>query len=626
MKPFLVVLTSIMLLGALVSTGMAATNATSSRVYWGTPSSDNQGGPDAYGYTWIDSNEPGGPTVNWIDISTTGTEVEGLGDDNVVGPFPIGFNFHYYWYDVTQYYVGSNGYIYFSTSGQLAQPMPHIPVATNPNDLLCALASDLLFEGTGGSGHCYTWSNNSDSLVVAFYTVPTWAQGIPHGTGSFTFEIILTTADSNITFQYGTQQGVVSNNSCVVGIENATGTIGLEVMYTPNQPPSNYAILFDYPDVVTYQVHDMAAAAAMNENSTGMFVVTNSNVDIWCKIRNAGNQNESSCPVTGTVLNLSNQTVWSDTTTLGAMVAGEVQEITFPNPWTATPAGTYKVSIRVSLTGDMNPVNDRQDCELDAVSLPGELAYDDGVSDYTWGWAGGGGGMGARFAPPTYPAQITSLRFYFTGTPFIPHDVVIVDDDGGNGNPGTNLFEEHISPSTAYDWIIQEISPPIIIESGDFYLGLIETDTTASNSWAMDTTNTDPRSRQTWEYTGVWAPSREQMNYEYMIRCTVDAYEGVCPADLPVRTYTLLENYPNPFNPSTIIRYSLPKPGIVTLKIFDVTGRLVSTLINQEMPEGIHRIGWNGRDMNGKEVATGMYFYTIQTPNSTKSAKMVLIK
>ncbi|MFM7031235.1 MAG: hypothetical protein ACKOX4_01810, partial [Bacteroidota bacterium] len=57
-----------------------------------------QGGPDAYGYTWKDSNEPGGPTFNWINITTTGTQVTGLGDDNFVGPFGFIDGFQYYWY------------------------------------------------------------------------------------------------------------------------------------------------------------------------------------------------------------------------------------------------------------------------------------------------------------------------------------------------------------------------------------------------------------------------------------------------------------------------------------------------------------------------------------------------
>jgi hypothetical protein len=513
--------------------------------------------------------------------------------------------------------------------------MPLDPV---PNDLLCPFAADLLFEITGGTGHCYTWSNNDDSLIVAFHTVPSWAEGIPHGSGSFTFEIILTAADSNITFQYGTQEGLVSNNSFVVGIENSTGLIGLEVIWSSStlpatQPSSNYAILFDYPDNVTYQVHDMATAAVMNESSTGMFVVRDSLLSIWCKIRNTGNQDETSCAVTAEVRDVSNTVQWSANQNLGAMVAGAIEEITFPVPWVTAPQGVYRVNVRANLTGDMNPVNDRGDCELDVVELPGELAYDDYSYEWPWGWAGGGGGMGARFAPPVYPAQITSFRFYYSGTvePAVRHDAVVVDDDGGNGNPGTNLFTAHIIPTTQFDWIVQDITPPIIIESGDFYLGLIETDMTASNSWGMDTTSgvsvvIDPASRQTWEYTGVWAPSRMQAHYEYMIRCTVDAYSGVSPADLPVTTYSLLENYPNPFNPSTTIQYSLGRPGIVTLKIFDVTGRLVNTLLNQNMAQGIHRIGWNGKDTNGKEVATGVYFYTIQTPGSYKTAKMVLIK
>ncbi|HRH38500.1 MAG TPA: hypothetical protein PK760_09150, partial [Flavobacteriales bacterium] len=57
-----------------------------------------QGGPDAYGYIWKDSNEPGGPVFNWIDITTTGTLIQGLADDNVVGPFVMQTDMQYYWY------------------------------------------------------------------------------------------------------------------------------------------------------------------------------------------------------------------------------------------------------------------------------------------------------------------------------------------------------------------------------------------------------------------------------------------------------------------------------------------------------------------------------------------------
>ncbi|MEO0102427.1 MAG: hypothetical protein ABIK81_01850, partial [candidate division WOR-3 bacterium] len=60
------------------------------------------GGPDAYGYRWIDSDTtaPGAPVYNWIDITGIGDTIRGLADDNVLGPFPIGFDFPYYWYTV----------------------------------------------------------------------------------------------------------------------------------------------------------------------------------------------------------------------------------------------------------------------------------------------------------------------------------------------------------------------------------------------------------------------------------------------------------------------------------------------------------------------------------------------
>ncbi|HNK42695.1 MAG TPA: hypothetical protein PL002_16025, partial [Flavobacteriales bacterium] len=54
------------------------------------------GGPDQYGYTWKDSNEPDGPVYEWIDITTTGTQLTGFADDNVVGPFILGETFPFY--------------------------------------------------------------------------------------------------------------------------------------------------------------------------------------------------------------------------------------------------------------------------------------------------------------------------------------------------------------------------------------------------------------------------------------------------------------------------------------------------------------------------------------------------
>jgi hypothetical protein len=623
MKRVFFVLLSLLILGALTSGVVAASSPQTEKAAIQTSGTDDTGGPDTYGYTWIDSNEPGGPVYSFIDISDYGTLVEGLGDDNVVGPFPIGFSFHYYWYDVNQFWVGSNGWTKFSGGGMLAADFPSIPSPGLPNDIICPFTSDLYFDASAPS-RSYYWSNNIDSCIIAWNNVQAWlpaSQGGP--AGSHTFEIILTAADSNITFQIGPQSGVFYTSTATVGIENNTGQIGLQVMF--NQlPAANTAYLFDYPDEVTYQVHDLASAYSMNEGSRGMFAITDSEVEIRCAIQNTGNQEETDCPITASVLNSGGQVQWTESQNLGTMAAGELREITFGTNWTPSQQGTYRVRIETDLSGDMNPGNDRMDCELGVVTLPGELKYDDGTSEYAWGWAGGNGGIGTRYVPPAYPIELNQISFYYSGTTFIDHELQVVDDDGGSGAPGSLLFSETVQPAIAMGWNYYTIDPPLIIEDGAFYLGLIQT--LESNSFAMDTTSTDPQSRQTWEFTGVWAPFRYEATYEYMIRCNIDYSTNVDPLAKPVTTYRLLENYPNPFNPATTIRYSMTQPGQVTLKIFDITGRLVNTLINAQMPQGIHRISWDGRDASGSAVATGVYFYTIETPDMSKTAKMILIK
>lgn len=96
--------------------------------------------------------------------------------------------------------------------------------------------------------------------------------------------------------------------------------------------------------------------------------------------------------------------------------------------------------------------------------------------------------------------------------------------------------------------------------------------------------------------------------------------------NLPV-DYALGDNYPNPFNPSTTITYQLPEAGHVTLRIYDLTGKVVNTLVGEYRPAGYHQVVWNGRDSRSAPVATGVYFYRIVAGKSyTETRKMVLIK
>lgn len=94
---------------------------------------------------------------------------------------------------------------------------------------------------------------------------------------------------------------------------------------------------------------------------------------------------------------------------------------------------------------------------------------------------------------------------------------------------------------------------------------------------------------------------------------------------LPVE-YSLDQNYPNPFNPTTMINFSIPNNSTVTLKVFDMLGREVKTLVNNEVIAGKHSIQWMGDDNFGSKVATGVYVYRITAGNFVSSKKMMLIK
>ncbi len=98
--------------------------------------------------------------------------------------------------------------------------------------------------------------------------------------------------------------------------------------------------------------------------------------------------------------------------------------------------------------------------------------------------------------------------------------------------------------------------------------------------------------------------------------------------NLPViaTDYRLSDNYPNPFNPTTVIQYTVPKAGKVRIDIYNVLGEKVKTLVNGVMTPGTYSAIWNGTDDNGKRVTTGVYFYQLKAKNAVITKKMTFIK
>jgi hypothetical protein len=117
---------------------------------------------------------------------------------------------------------------------------------------------------------------------------------------------------------------------------------------------------------------------------------------------------------------------------------------------------------------------------------------------------------------------------------------------------------------------------------------------------------------------------------------TLDKVEAVDNFGRPVKTtlvnkviptaFALHPNYPNPFNPTTNISFALPVDSKVSLKLYNVAGQLVRTLVNETMPAGNHTVTWDGNNSNGEKVASGIYFYKLNAGDFSKTMKMVMTK
>ena len=91
-------------------------------------------------------------------------------------------------------------------------------------------------------------------------------------------------------------------------------------------------------------------------------------------------------------------------------------------------------------------------------------------------------------------------------------------------------------------------------------------------------------------------------------------------------SFALHQNFPNPFNPSTEIRYEIPDDLLVRISVYDMAGRLIRSLINEKKATGSYSIIWDGKNNLGSGVATGVYIYSIEAGKHRQNKKAVFIK
>lgn len=201
---------------------------------------EGHGGPDAFGYEWIDSNEPNGPSYVWDDISSTGTLVNtwiATGtfepkDEGYAGPFPLGFNFKFYGNTKTQLYISANGFLHFAPLTANSFTNAQIPNIAAPNEFIAPFWDDL--DGrTQGTVH---YKQDGNKFIVQFTNWQKYS-----ATGSLTFQVVLYSS-GKIFFYYNNMNATL--NAATVGIENSAGTIGLQTAYNAAYVANNLALKF----------------------------------------------------------------------------------------------------------------------------------------------------------------------------------------------------------------------------------------------------------------------------------------------------------------------------------------------------------------------------------------------
>jgi len=707
-----------------------------------------EGGPDEFGYRFVDSNDPFGPVYDWIDISETGESTimynvpTWSGDDNFSEPIPLGFSFPFYGEQYSSAYVDTNGEILLAentwynpypdpgwdSDGNIFNYMYPIPGYTQMPALIAVYwddlhadegISDVYFETFGAAPDRYTifqWDNvrfhagsGGDSLLkfqvilhengeikMQYHTVATGQTGasIPHDNGlSATIAIQNEAANAGLVYLREIVQG-----TSYIGIEPEGNILHDEL-----------AILFysgedTQPPIISHKPvgNTFAQSIELKASMIDMSVPLDAKViyDIgsgWQEQTadtNDGSQyyfNLSDLPLGSMV-----RYYFSAEDTEGNMAVLPEDAPAEYYSFRILPSADANILIAYSGNQDWNRVElpvylsalDELEINYDIYdweeypqySFPeqykGILAYANTgtVSDKMYYfaqelidylelgteeepknlWFSSDGLASSQHAHPNSSVIRRLMSGYFRTS------YVATGFGGGTNGLGgpNNINYEHGTilalPGTqvgtaGVEYPVYANSPDCIFPSdaaGDPYYDEVPYPEIGANYvYAFEG---GPFDGQAYLYHGVAATTVDTPSYRTMyfsfdfsqLTSAIDRLEwmddlfgwwniyAVSSDDqtAPVVQSGLQSIYPNPFNPTTNIRYHLNEPEDVSLSIYNLRGQKVVDLVSESKAAGSHSIVWDGRDNSGRSVASGIYYLRLNTKTVNQTKKLTMIK
>jgi len=252
-----------------------------------------------------------------------------------------------------------------------------------------------------------------------------------------------------------------------------------------------------------------------------------------------------------------------------------------------------------------------------------EYAYDDGSAETGYN-VGNQHSVAVKYTPSIDPGigecQLLMAKIYVQNPGTLPLIVRVWDDNGANGMPGAQpLYTTQVSVASivpGWNYVSFPDLPFLHFENGSFYVGVLEAN--GSSSLGLDTSSNG----HTYYDTAGWAVLTSG---NVMIRTIIDTFTGTEDNTVSVNVLSA-RNFPNPFNPITNISLNMPVAGKATVTIYNLKGQAVKTLLDENIPAGLKNLTWDGTDQKNASVASGVYFYRVETKDSVINNKMLLMK
>ncbi len=304
------------------------------------------------------------------------------------------------------------------------------------------------------------------------------------------------------------------------------------------------------------------------------------------------------------------------------------QTVTLTPNWNPADTGDYEVCVFTSVADDYVPANDTNTAD---VSASYEIIYDDGFPDVfgivsSTFWENK---FAARMTPClAAPYYITSIRFYVNGT----SPIAVSLNSDSLGLPGLGQSYYIAQPETisapGSGWSVNDFSPPIQMTTSDPFWMVVHWLSTSPSAPGIGWDNTPPLDNVSyWYYTDPQNPGwHAWTTHDFMMRTMTASEVGIETLESDDEyTFTFRPPAPNPSAANINIRFTVPRDGRVSICVYDVTGRLVSDILDENISSGDHAVNWLCTDTRGRRVSAGIYFVRAGYENETITRKVIIV-